>query len=108
MSNAMDVTTETFQTEVLSSNVPVIVDFWAAWCVPCRMVGPEVEKLAARVGEKAKFVKVNVDENRELAMQYGVMSIPTIAKFEGGKVIAQVIGARSADALAQEFGLVAS
>lgn len=105
MSSATDVTTESFQAEVLESNVPVVVDFWAPWCGPCRVVGPEVDKLAERVGPKAKFVKVNVDENQELAMRYGVMSIPTIAKFEGGQVTSQVVGARSAEALAKEFGL---
>ena len=105
MSSATDVTTESFQAEVLESNVPVVVDFWAPWCGPCRVVGPEVEKLAERVGPKAKFVKVNVDENQELAMRYSVMSIPTIAKFSGGVMVAHVVGARGADALAKEFGL---
>ena len=105
MSSAMDVTTDTFEDEVLKSDVPVVVDFWAPWCGPCRTVGPEIDKLAQRVGAAAKFVKINVDDNRELAMRYGVMSIPTIAKFEGGEVTSQVVGARSADALAKEFGL---
>jgi thioredoxin 1 len=70
------------------------------------MVAPEIDKLAERVGDAAVFVKVNVDEAREVAMKYGVMSIPTIAKFERGTLVAQVIGARSADALGREFGLV--
>jgi len=107
MSSATDVTTDTFEAEVLHASVPVVVDFWAPWCGPCRNVGPEIDKLAKRVGEKAKFVKINVDDNRELAMRYGVMSIPTIAKFENGEVTSQVVGARSADALAKEFALEA-
>lgn len=95
-----------FDTEVLSAEVPVVVDFWAPWCGPCRMVGPEIEKLAGIVGEKAKFVKVNVDDCRDIAARYGVMSIPTIAKFEKGSLVAQVVGARGAEALGREFGLV--
>ncbi len=105
MSNALDVTNENFDSEVLQAEVPVVVDFWAPWCGPCRLVGPEIDKLAARLGSSVKFVKVNVDENRELAMRYGVMSIPTIVKFDAGEVAGQVVGARGADALAKEFGL---
>lgn len=100
-----DISTEEFKHEVIDAQVPVIVDFWAPWCGPCRMVGPELDKLSQRVGEKAKFVKVNVDENRDIAIEYGVMSIPTIAKFERGTLVTQVVGARGADALAKEFGL---
>jgi thioredoxin 1 len=105
MSMAKDVTTASFDTEVLSSNVPVVVDFWAPWCGPCRMVGPEIDKLSERVGDKAKFVKINVDEERDLAVKYGVLSIPTIALFRDGDVSKQVVGARGADQLAREFGL---
>ena len=96
---------KSFSDEVLASDVPVIVDFWAPWCGPCKMVGPELEKLSESVGDGAKFVKVNVDENRELAMEYGVMSIPTIAKFEGGDVVTQIVGARGASQMSKEFGL---
>jgi thioredoxin 1 len=105
MSALKEVTSAEFRDEVLASDVPVIVDFWAPWCGPCKMVGPELEKLSGTVGDRAKFVKVNVDENRELAMEYGVMSIPTIAKFEGGDVVNQIVGARGASQMAKEFSL---
>ncbi len=97
---------DAFKQDVLDSDVPVVVDFWAPWCGPCRMVAPELDKLAGRVGDSCRFVKVNVDEDRDIAMRYGIMSIPTLVKFESGEVAAQVIGARSADDMGREFGLV--
>jgi len=106
MSDAVkDVSSAEFTAEVLDATVPVVVDFWAPWCGPCRVVGPEVEKLAASKGDGVKFFKLNVDDNREIAMKYGIMSIPTIAKFERGAMVTQVVGARGADALAAELGL---
>lgn len=105
MSSAKDVTDATWEAEVVNSDVPVVVDFWAPWCGPCRMVAPEIDKLAARCGASVKFVKVNIDESRDIAMKYGVMSIPTISKFVGGDVVKQVVGARGADAMARDLEL---
>jgi thioredoxin 1 len=105
MSSAKDISTAEWDAEVAASELPVVVDFWAPWCGPCRVVGPELDKLAERVGGSAKFVKVNVDENQELAVRYGVMSIPTIAKFVAGEMAAHVVGARGADALGRDLGL---
>jgi len=105
MSSAVEVDAASWQSVVMESDVPVVVDFWAPWCGPCRMVAPEIDKLAARAGDKVKFVKLNIDEAQSIAVQYGVMSIPTIAKFEAGQVAAQVVGARGAEALVKELRL---
>ena len=105
MSTVKEIAGSEFDTEVLDSDVPVVVDFWAPWCGPCRVVGPEVDKLASRMGDDVRFVKVNIDESGDVAMRYGIMSIPTIAKFENGEVVAQVVGARGADAIASELDL---
>ena len=83
-----------FQSEVMESEVPVLVDFWAPWCGPCRIVGPVLESLARQYGDVIKVVKINVDENPELATRYGVRGIPTIALFDGGAVRETVVGAR--------------
>ena len=86
-------TTENFDTEVLKSDTPVLVDFWAEWCGPCRVIAPLVEEIAIEYDGKIKVGKVNVDENQEVSMQYGVRSIPTLLIFKDGAVANQVIGA---------------
>lgn len=105
MSSVIDVSADQFETEVLDAKVPVVVDFWAPWCGPCKIVGPEIDKLAEKVGEKVKFVKVNIDDSRDVAMKYGIMSIPTIAKFERGAMTGQVVGARGANDISSELAL---
>jgi len=93
--SAMHITKENFEKEVIKSNVPVLLDFWAPWCGPCRMVSPIIDELSEEVGDKAKVGKVNVDEERELAEMFQVMSIPTLAVVKGGRVTAIEVGARS-------------
>lgn len=100
-----EVSAQEFDQVVSSSSVPVVADFWAPWCGPCRMVGPVLEKLAADHGDKVSVVKVNVDENQELAARYGIMSIPTVILFDGGQLKTQLIGARSQKDYETEFGL---
>ena len=90
----LKITRENFENEVMKSNIPVLIDFWAPWCGPCRMMGPIIEQLAEEYVGKAKVGKVNVDEEGELSQAFGVMSIPTIVLVKDGKVVKQAVGAR--------------
>ncbi|RCK77619.1 MAG: Thioredoxin [Ignavibacteriae bacterium] len=91
--NIINVTDQNFKAEVLESDLPVLVDFWAPWCAPCRMIAPVVEQLANEFSGKLKVAKLNTDENFETATKYGIMSIPTLAIFVGGEVVDGVVGA---------------
>jgi thioredoxin 1 len=88
-----------FQKEVLEAGLPVLVDFWASWCGPCRMVAPVLEDLASDYAEKIKIAKLNVDENPQSSSQYGIMSIPTMLLFRNGKLVETIVGFRNKEAL---------
>lgn len=93
MSEVLHTSDATFETDVLRSDVPVLLDFWAPWCGPCRMVGPILDELAAELGDQVKIVKINIDENQATPAQFGVRSIPTLLMFKEGKVVASQVGA---------------
>jgi len=103
VSSARVVTDDSFQAEVLQSATPVIVEFWAEWCGPCRMVAPVLESIADDYAGRVGLVKINSDENPATVSRYGVLHVPTICVFSGGEVVRQVIGARSKAALLREF-----
>ena len=98
-----DVTDQDFEERVLKSEEPVLVDFWAEWCVPCHMVSPVVEEIGQEKGESLRVAKLNIDENPEVTRRYGVMSIPTLMLFKDGEEKARVVGARGKEALLREI-----
>lgn len=98
-----NLTASSFEGEVINSNIPVAVDFWAAWCGPCRMLAPVFEELSAEYDGKVKFCKVNIDEQGALASHYGVVSIPTVIVFKNGNEVQRIVGAHSADDYADVF-----
>lgn len=101
--DVIHVSQENFEAEVLQSDIPVLVDFWATWCGPCQMVGPVLEEIASEVDD-VKIAKVNVDENQELAQKYRVMSIPMLALVKGGEVVDTAVGARPKEDILKFIG----
>jgi thioredoxin 1 len=101
----MEALTMDFKKDVLDSPLPVLVDFWAPWCGPCRMVGPVIEGIAAKTGGKAKVVKVNVDENQEIARQYGMQGIPTVMVFKNGELATTLVGVQPEQTYLDALGI---
>ena len=93
MAKPFAITDDTFEAEVLQSDVPVVVDFWTTWCGPCKMIAPILEEVAEELGDKVKIVKVDVDQNNQTAGKYNIMSVPSLLFFKNGEVVDQVVGA---------------
>lgn len=102
----LDLTKDTFDKEVLKSRLPVLVDFWAPWCGPCRIVGPALEKLSSEYANKLKFAKLNVDDNQEVASQHDIRGIPCMVIFKGGKEADRIIGAYPEAELRRKIDLI--
>jgi len=98
MSSVAEVTQQDFSEKVIKSDKPVVVDFWAPWCMPCRMLAPTMDKLAVKNSERVSFYKLNTDQNQALAAQYSIMSIPSIVLFKGGKEVGRLIGVQPEEA----------
>ena len=103
MGATKNVTDESFEVDVLKNEKPVIVDYWAEWCGPCRQVAPVLEEIASEHADKIDVVKLNVDENPETAQKYGIMNIPTLSVFSGGEVVKEIVGAKPKSALLREL-----
>ena len=103
MSAALAVDNQSFEQEVIKSSIPVLVDFWAPWCGPCKAIAPSVDALAEEMADQLKVVKVNTDEAQEIAGKYGIMSIPTLLVFKGGQVVETLVGNQSKQAIAAKI-----
>ena len=101
--NTKTVTDATFASDVLQSDKPVLVDFWAEWCGPCKMVAPVLEEIAGEHGDKLQVVKLNIDENPNAARDYQIMSIPTMAVFQGGQLVKSIVGAKPKAAILRDL-----